>query len=679
MATSTFDSIRNIAFTGHAGSGKTTLIEHLLHHCGAITNMGEIERGTMVTDSDSQSKQLQHSVETSVCSFTAEKVRVNLLDTPGYADFIGRSMAILPAVESVAIVVDAQSGIELVTERMMEVAKKREKCRLIVINKIDSMDCDIAQLVTDIQQRFGSECLPLNLPVPGHESVVDCFFDPVKTNTEFCSVSQAHDALIDQVVEVDEELMSLYLEQGEELQAAQLHEPFEQALRSQHLIPICFVSARTGTGIPELVKILTQLMPSPTEGNAPLFLNGEKSVSLSRKPTDHILAHVFKVSIDPFMGRLAIVRVHQGSIQPDSQLFIGDGRKPFKVSHLYKLQGAKREQTTRAEAGDICAIAKVDDIDFDAVLHDSHEDDYLHLKSLHFPAPMYGLAVQPTRRGDEQKLSDTLKKLCAEDPSLRIEHRANLNETVLHGVGELHLRIALDKMKTVFNVSVNTQPPTIDYRETIASSAKGHYRHKKQTGGSGQFGEVYLEVAPLDRGAGFKFINKIVGGVIPGQFIPGVEKGIRQLLDEGAVAGFPMQDLQVTLYDGKHHAVDSKEIAFVAAGRKAFLSAVSKAAPTVLEPIVTVNIQAPADSMGDITGDISSHRGIVTNALPGQRQRVNISAKLPLAELFDYQSRIKSMTGGEGSFTLEFSHYDPVPSQQQHELSKDYNVAELAT
>ncbi len=675
----TTESIRNIAFTGHTGCGKTSLIERLLFECGAINNLGEIERGTTVTDHDPQSKQLQHSVETSVCSFTRNKVQVNILDTPGYPDFVGRSISILPAVESVAVLIDAQAGIEMVTERIMSVAEKRNKCRLIIVNKIDSCDDDLSELVSAIQNRFGKECLPLNLPVPGHQSIVDCYFSPQKTDTEFCSVSQAHDALVDQVVEVDEDLMALYLEQGEELQPEQLHDPFEAALRSQHLIPICFVSAREGTGIPELLRVLTELMPNPLEGNTPLFLNGKQAVQLSEKAEDHILAHVFKVTVDPFMGRLAIMRVHQGELKPDSQLFIGDSRKAFKVSHLYKIQGDKRKEIQSALPGDICAVAKVDDIEFDSVLHDSHEEDQIHLQSLIFPAPMYGLAVQTTRRGDEQKLSEALKKLSAEDPSLRVEHRVNLNETVLHGVGEFHLRIALEKMENIFNVAVNTTPPTIDYRETISRTAKGHARHKKQSGGAGQFGEVFLEIEPLPRGEGFEFVNKVVGGVIPGQFIPAVEKGVRQILREGAIAGFVMQDIRVTVYDGKHHHVDSKEIAFVAAGRKAFLDAVSKAVPVILEPMVDAEVIAPEEAMGDITGDISSHRGIVTNATPTTKQRVQISAKLPLAELFDYQSRIKSMTGGKGSFTIEFSHYEPVPIGAQQSMSKEYKVAELAT
>jgi len=675
----TIDAIRNIAFTGHSGAGKTSLIERLLFDTQSIEALGEVSRGTTVCDFDSQSTLLQHSVESSLCHLKHNHVHLNMLDTPGYPDFIGRSISVFPAVESVAVVIDASTGIEIMTERMLEAAKQREKCRIIIINKIDALDFDVSELVETIQQRFGRECLPLNLPVPGHGAVVDCYFDPQKTNTEFCSVSHAHDALVDQVVELDDALMDLYIEQGQALVPAQLHDAFETALRCHHLIPICFVSARTGVGTSELLRILTTLMPTPSEGNPPLFLNENAPITLSRQPEDSIVAHVFKVSVDPFKGKLAVLRVHQGTIVPDSQLYVGDSRKAIKITHLYRVQGNALKEVKSVQPGDVCAIAKVDELHFDSVLHASHDYDALHLKSLHFPSPMYGLSIRPQRLGDEQKLSETLKKLITEDPSLRLEHRINVNETVLHGVGEFHLRIALEKMARVFNLHVETQPPSIDYRETIGRSAMGHYRHKKQTGGAGQFGEVSLSVEPLNRGAGFEFLNKVVGGAIPGSFIPAVEKGIKQMLQEGVIAGFPMQDIRVTLLDGKHHAVDSKEIAFVAAGRKAFLDAATKAAALILEPIVMVSITAPTDCTGDITGDIASHRGIVTNVTPTHRQQAHISAKIPLAELFNYPSRIKSMTGGEGSFTITFSHYDPAPKPVQQSLSEDYRVVEFTT
>ncbi len=665
-------NIRNIVLAGHAGAGKTTLAENLLYRAGAINTLGTVERGTTVCDFDPQEQALQHSLDVALCSFDHGGNHVNLLDTPGFPDFFGRSLSVLPGADSMAVVINAGMGLEQVTLRAMEAAGKRGLCRMLVINRIDAAGIDLPGLLEQLQAQFGAHCLPLNLPAAEGDAVVDCFFQHGEQPTAFSSVADAHTAMVDQVVEMDEELMRLYLEQGEELSPDQLHAPFEQALREGHLIPVCFVSARTGAGIEELLDIFARLMPTPLEGNPPPFLAGQGSASKPVKvvpdPDRHLLAHVFKVTVDPYMGRLGLFRIHQGTVRNSGQLFIGDGRKAFKVAHLLKLQGKRHEAIGRAVPGDICAIAKVEELHFDAVLHDSHDEDYYHLRSMTLPPPMCGLAIEPTRRGDEQKLSDALHKLAAEDPSLSIEHRKALNETVLYGAGDLHLRVVLERMQAQFNVEVSTSPPSIAYRETVTTSAEGHYRHKKQTGGAGQFGEVTLQVEPLPRGEGFEFSSKVVGGAIPGQFIPAVEKGVRQVLESGAIAGFPMQDLRVTVLDGKHHAVDSKEVAFVAAGKKAFLDAVANAAPQVLEPIVDVSIVAPGQTVGDITGDIASKRGMISATSVHAGNRMEISAKMPLSELEGYQSHLKSMTGGEGSYTLTFSHYDPVPDKVQQAL-----------
>ncbi|PID44371.1 MAG: elongation factor G [Proteobacteria bacterium] len=673
------ENIRNIAFAGQAGAGKTTLIERLLFETKAIVQMGEVERGTTVCDYDTQSKSRQHSLNPTPVHFKHNNHQVNILDTPGMPDFIGRSISILPAVETVAMVVDGLNGTGILTERMLTVASQRDKCRLIVINKIDAEEVQLAEQLSALQEEFGAEVLPLNLPDESGQGVVDCYFKPDNNAaTLFSSVQEAHDALVDQVVEVDEELMEIYLEQGQELNPDQLHNPFEKALRSGHLIPVCFVSAKTGAGIPELLRIITELMPTPLEGNPPLFMNNDEEVNLEPSEDGHVVAHVFKVEVDPFMGRLAMIRVHQGTITAASQLYIGDSSKSFKVSHLFQMQGKERIEIEKAVAGDICAIAKVDELEFDSVLHDSHDEDHFHLKSLELPPPMFSLAIQPTRRGDEQKLSETLKKITAEDPSLVVSHRVRLNETLLTGVGELHLQAALNQMEEQFKLVVKTSQPSIDYRETITRAAEGHYRHKKQTGGAGQFGEVYLRIRPLPRGEGFRFLDKVVGGAIPGTFIPAVEKGIRQIMEEGAIAGFEMQDIEAEVYDGKHHSVDSKEIAFVAAGRKAFLEAVKAAGPTILEPVVNVTITVPGSYMGDVSGDIATHRGIITDSrMDGQNNAV-LLCQSPISEMGDYSQRLKSLASGEGTFTMEFSHFDPVPNAVQQELCKGYEVKELA-
>jgi elongation factor G len=477
--------------------------------------------------------------------------------------------------------------------------------------------------------------------------------------------------------------MALYLEQGE-IAPEQLHAPFEQALREGHLVPICFTSAHNGAGIAELLDVFAKLMPNPAEGNPPLFYREDKSAADNSTaqteirsvpdPAQHVLAHVFKVAVDPYIGKLGVFRIHQGTVLRNSLLYIGDGRKPFKVAHLFVLQGKEQVEVQQGVPGDICAVAKVEDIAFDAVLHDAAEDQHIHLKPLPFPLPIYGLAIETKRRGDEQRLWEVLQKVTAEDPCLKVEHLSGTNETVMLGLGELHLRCALDRMTEVYKTDISTRPPKIAYRETIAGKAEGHHRHKKQSGGAGQFGEVFLRVEALPRGAGFEFIDAVKGGAIPGQFIPAVEKGIRQALEAGPLAGFPMQDVRVTVYDGKSHPVDSKEIAFFTAGRKAFVDAVLKARPIVLEPIVNIEIVTPDESMGDITGDLSAKRGQVSGmqTLPGAT--IVVAGQVPLSELNGYQSRLHSTTGGRGSYTVEFSHYDPVPPTVQQRMASQHKT-----
>jgi elongation factor G len=674
MAQYATENIRTVALVGHGAAGKTTLAEALLTGTKMIPAAGSVERGTTVSDFDPLEKSLQHSLRASVLHLDTESTRVHLIDTPGFPDFIGQAIGALDAVETAAVVVNAQVGIEMITSRMMTWAKERNLCRILVVNKIDAENVDSEAVLAGIQAAFGKECLPINLPAGGGKRVVDCFFNP-EGESDFSSVADAHRALVDQVVEVDEELMSLYLEQGE-IQPAELHAPFEKALREGHLVPVCFVSARTGAGVAELLDILVKLAPNPTEGNPPLFIKGrgESATEFHSEPDPkkHVLAHVFKVVIDPFIGKLGVFRVHQGTVTRDTQLFIGDGRKPFRVGHLLMVQGAKQIEVDRAVPGDIAAVAKVDEIEFDCVLHDSHDEDQIALRPLEFPTPMHGFAISPKKRGDEQRISDVLHKMIAEDPTLKLEHDANLNETVLRGLGELHLRSVFERMASQFKLEIDTRPPRIPYRETVTAKAEGHHRHKKQTGGAGQFGEVFLRIEPLPRGGGFEFVDQVKGGTIPNQFIPAVQKGVEQVLTAGPIAGFPLQDVRVIVYDGKHHPVDSKEIAFVTAGRKAFLDAIEKAKPIVLEPIVNVEVLCPEASMGDVAGDLSSRRGQVTGTKSLQPGTLTVDGKAPLSELDGYAARLKAMTAGHAAWTMSLSHYDPAPPNLQQQLAAEY-------
>ncbi len=470
--------------------------------------------------------------------------------------------------------------------------------------------------------------------------------------------------------------MELYLEQGEAISPEQLHEPFERALREGHLVPVCFTSAANGAGIAELLDVFVRLLPNPMEGNPPLYYRdagGRQQVARAEPaPDKHVLAHVFKIVVDPYIGKMAVFRVHQGTIRRDSQLYIGDGRQPFRVAHLMMLQGKEHVDVPQAGPGDICATAKVDEIGFDAVLHDAAEDGNIHLSPLDFPTPIYGLAIEPARRGNEQRLWEVLQKLSAEDPCLIIDHPDSTNETVVRGLGELHLRVMLERLAEQYKLEVVTRPPKIAYRETIGTKAEGHCRHKKQTGGAGQFGEVMLRVEPLPRGAGFEFVDAVKGGAIPGQFMPAVEKGVLQVIDSGPLAGFPMQDVRVTVFDGKSHPVDSKEVAFVSAGRKAFIDAVLKARPVLLEPIVDIEVMTPETAMGDIIGDLSAKRGQVHGTRTAAGNAVVVAGQVPLSELNDYQSRLNAIAGGHGHYTIQLSHYDPVSPAQQERMASQY-------
>jgi len=680
MAKYATEAIRAVALVGHADAGKTTLAEALLFQAGVIPAKGSVEKGNTVCDFDPLEKASGHSVNATPVNFAHQGVHVHLIDTPGYPDLVGQSISALAAVETAAVVVNAQTGIELTTTRMMRLAAARGLCRMIIVNKIDAENVDLPRLLAHIQEVFGKECLPINLPAHGGQDVVDCFFNP-DGDADFSSVKEAHTALVDQVVEVDEELMTLYLEQGSELQPEQLHAPFEKALREGHLIPVCFVSAKNGAGVGELLDIFAKLAPNPAEGNPPPFFKGEPGAAQIEEfhaepdPAKHVLAHVFKVVMDPYVGKVGMFRVYQGTIYKDSPLFVGDGRRPFKAGHLYLIQGKDYVETDALVPGDIGAVAKVEEIEFDSVLHDSHDEDHIHLKPLEFPKPMHGLAVETKRKGDEQRIFEVLHKLEIEDPCFEVERHPTTNETVIRGLGELHLRGKLEKMANQYKLEVSTTPPKIPYRETITRNAEGHHRHKKQTGGAGQFGEVYLKIEPRERGAGFEFLDQTKGGVIPNTFMPAVEKGVLQALEEGGIAGYPVEDLRVIVYDGKSHPVDGKEVAFISAGKKAVLDAISKAAPVVLEPIVNIEITAPEKFVGDLTSDLSGRRGQVTGTEPRGIDTMAITGQVPLAELSDYQSRLRSMTGGHGSYTIEFSHHSPVPPQTQQQLMSQFKRA----
>ncbi|MEO6436790.1 MAG: elongation factor G [Tepidisphaeraceae bacterium] len=674
--------IRNVLLCGHGGCGKTTLADALLFESKTVGHKASPLTGNSASDFEKEEKEHKHSIYSAVLHCDHNGKRINLIDCPGSPDLIGAAIACLPAVETVAVVVNAASGIEVVTRRMMEAAKAQNLPRAIIINKLDSSELDLETLIESLRETFGPECLPINLPASGGKTIVECLLN-TEGDSDFDTVKRCHAAILDSIVEMDENLMEKYLG-GEEPDYAALHAPFEKAMDEGHVIPILFTDAKSGVGVKELLDAIALHFPSPLEGNPEPFMTGEgdseKWFPYANDPVRPLLAHVFKVTTDPFVGKLAIFRVHQGKVSGQSQVIIGHSKKTIKLGHVFHLQGKDHKEASEIVAGDIGAVAKIEDIHTNDVLHDDHALDSVHLKPLNFPTPMYGLAITPKARGDEQKLSSLLTKIADEDPTFKWHTDRQTHEVVINGIGELHLRLALEKLSNR-GLHVDTKPPKIAYRETVQLIADGHHRHKKQTGGAGQFGEVFLRVEPLEAesihrkdkgGAGLEIVNEVFGGTIPGQFIPAVEKGIHDLLEQGPVAGYPLQDVRVAITDGKHHPVDSKEVAFRTAGKLAFRDAVMKAKPVLLEPIVNMEVTIPEDKMGAITGDLSGKRGRIqgTDILPGGMALVK--AQAPLSEVMQYQSQLKSVTGGQGSFAMELSHYDPVPPLVQQQIASAY-------
>lgn len=680
--------IRNIVLAGHGGCGKTTLTERLLFASGAIKKLGTIEEGNTVSDYTKEEIHHKHSLTSAVVHFLHHGHMVNLIDTPGLGDFLGHAIASYPAAETIAVMIDAVKGIESTTRRLMAVAAERKIPRLIIINKIDNPEADLETLVERIRDVFGATCLPINLPAGGGKKIINVFdhdgSDDEGDTTDFSSVSEAHKAIVEQIVEVEEKLMETYLEQGDKFKPDELHGAFEKCLEQAHLIPICFCSAKAGVGIDDLLHIFADLCPSPIEVQPPEFSftpispsgepGDEQDFFPKPDPAGKVIAHVFKVTADPFVGKLAFFRVHSGVVRTKTELFLNDGKKPLRVGHLYRIRGKEMTEVDSLGPGDMGAVSKIDELHFNGVLHDSHEHDSVHLNPLPIPRPMFGLAIELKNHADESKFSTSCHKLTDEDPCFRVERIAATKQTVIYGLGELHLRVILERLKENFGIDLITSRPKVAYKETITAKADGHYRHRKQTGGSGQFGEVYLRVEPLpaDHPEGFEFTSEVVGGTVPRQYWPAVEKGCRLVLADGAIAGYPLSGVRVVLYDGKYHDVDSKEIAFVTAGKKAFIEAVGKARPALMEPFVMLEITIPNKYMGDIAGMLSAKRGRVMDTDISGIDAAVIKAQAPLAEVQNFSNELKSLTGGQGTYSMDYSHDERTPPHVQQEVVAAY-------
>jgi len=665
------NDIRNIVLLGHGGAGKTTLAEAILHKTGTINRLGSVDDKTSICDYYDEEKEHQHSIQSSIVHVQHAGKLINIIDTPGYPDFIGPAIKAIPAAETAVIVISAAAGIETNTRNLFKLATEASMPRLIVINKTDAENVDLPELIKNIQESFGSPCRCANLPAADKASVIDCIVNDTG-DSPVMDVATAHTELIESVIEADDVLMESYLA-GEEISVEKIASVFVEALKTVTLIPIIFTNARKEIGVTELLDIIIKYTPSPIQAQARQLKDGDKSTEIKADPAGPLAGLVFRVGFDPRSNmKYSTIRIFGGTLKSDTNLLRNEEKKGIRPGHILKSQGGENSEIEAGVAGDIVTLAKIEELKIGDLIHDGKMAGKFEVPVV--PEPMFSLALEPATRGDEQKISAALDKLCEEDPCFKISRDMQTKELVASGLGDLHLRITLEMMQNRSKLSLTTKEPKIPYRETITAKAEGYYRHKKQTGGAGQFGEVYLRVEPAERNSDppLQFSWDIFGGSIPGQFEPAVHKGVNEVMQSGVVAGFPIQDINVSVYDGKHHPVDSKEVAFRAAGKGAFVDALQKAKPVLLEPIVNMEVTVPAENVGDITGDLSSKRGRVLgqDMLPGNF--IVIKAQVPLAEVTQYTGQLKSVTGGRGSYSMSLSHYEIVPPNIQQQVVASY-------
>ena len=680
--------LRNIAFCGNGLAGKTMLVDKILTSTGTIKRPASVDDGTSICDFDEEEKHHRHTIESTLVHFDHGGKRFNVLDTPGYPDFIGQTLGALRGVDNVAIVIDAHSGIGVNTRRVWQEAGDLGLGRIIIITKMDSENVDYPHVLLDIQKFFGPPCLPLNLPIghgPDFKGVVDLLKDPGKVAGALIDPQKAHQALIEDVIELDDEVTGRYFD-GQEPNDEEVAKLLVEAVAVGHLIPVLAVSGKTGVGVPELLDGLVRCTVPPDRLKREGVTDSGESKAVKIDAAAPLVAQVFKTRIDPFVHKLSFVRVWSGTIKKDDNVHVDGARRNVKLHQLLSVQGSETQPVEEVGPGDIVAVAKAEE------LHTGLSLCELHLPAIKFPTPMVGVAVAPKSRGDEAKLSGALHKIMEEDGTVSVNRDPQTKELVLNGMSELHLSMLRERLKRRDKVEVETHDPKIPYRETIQFNAEGSYRHKKQSGGRGQFGEVHIRMYPFpadtdpakfcskerfpqmreyhhDPLYNFLWVDSIVGGSIPNNFLPAIEKGFKERLERGVIAGFQIQNVCIEVYFGKHHPVDSSEAAFKTAGTMAFRNVFQEAKPGLLEPIVKLNVTVPGNKLGDINGDLSgSRRGRVIGMDNAGGDLQTVMAEVPLAEVTTYARALSSMTAGQGSYTMEFSHYELVPGNIQKEI-----------
>jgi elongation factor G len=643
-------NIRNICLCGHGGSGKTSLAEAMLFACGVTARLGKVSDGTSILDYDDDEKERRITIGLSTAGMRWRDCMINLIDTPGYPDFIGETISGLSAVETAAVVIDLQSGIKVNTRKGWDIATKKNLAKIVVVTKIDSDATAFDALLSKIQRVFGAQCIPVVVPTSaGVENLIE---PPQSEEGE-----RLRGGLTEKIVETDDALLANYLD-GKEILPETLLEALRKAIVQRLIVPVVVTSVNANLGIKEFLDVIVSVLPSAAEPLERKCKKGEEEILIPTGTDGAFCAQVFKSLTDPYVGKLSFFRVYSGALVSGTTFFNARTGKSEKAGNIYHVTGKSQEQLQQVSAGEIAAVSKIEQVAVSDTL--TTPDSKLSLGQISFPKPMVSLAVKPKTRGDEQKISSSLNRLSDEDSTFLVEYQQQTGELVVTGNSVLHLDVMLKRLARRFAVGVETSTPKIPYKETATGRAEANYRHKKQTGGRGQFGEVYIRVESLPRGTGFEFVDEIVGGSIPGRFIPAVEKGIREAMQKGPLAGYPVEDVRVALCDGSFHTVDSDDISFRIAGSKAFQEGMMNAKPVLLEPIVDIEISVPSQSMGEITGDLNSRRGRIQGMDTIGDTQI-IMAKAPLAEIANYSTELRSITGGEASYSISFSHYDIVP------------------
>ncbi|MCP4650014.1 MAG: elongation factor G [PVC group bacterium] len=661
------NTIRNVIFVSHSGAGKTTLIDSILYTHGAATRQGSVDEGNSLSDYDPIEISRKISINVSLLHAVVGKVKLNCIDTPGYADFLLELRNAVPAADAAILLVSAYDGVEVGTQRTWDVLEKNNLPRGIFVSKIDKENSEYIKTLESIQENFGKKCVPITMPIGNAETFKgvanlltksgwDALSDDEKSKAE-----KLRESLIEQIAEVDDNLVEKYLN-GDELSDDEIAKAFKEAIKQNIIVPVFCGNALAQIGVKELVEIIVQDFPAPVDRGqiAGIDPKSKEEKIIPPKSDQPFSAYIFKTISDPYVGQLSLFRVYSGELKANTDFYNVNQGTVERFGQLYSLQGKEQVPVDAIFAGDIAAVAKLKNTKTgDSVSDSKNQVIFENTVSME---PAISFSLKPKTRQDEEKISQALAKLTTEDKGIKVGRDAQTKELILSGMGDMHLEITIERLKNRYHVDVAVGTPKVAYKETVKRSAKVHHKHKKQSGGRGQYGDVWLQIDPLERGGNFEFVDKIVGGVVPRQYIPSVEKGVRKVMGEGSLAGYPLVDVRVTLYDGSYHDVDSSDMAFQIAGGMALRKGVLEASPILLEPIMDVEVVIPGEYMGAINGDLSSRRGRVQGMEAAGRYET-IRSQVPLAEMLKYANDLRSMTQGRGSYTMHFSHYEEVPGR----------------